>query len=123
MAAGCPPRSDSLGRTYYEAMHWPQAAHWFRRAAVEHSGDDSAVFAMQLYLDSLHVIATRAQPPRSVCLQAIADELPGFRCAFCREEPGRSEQCALIERVAIELDERGFAPAGAGAGCDRASVR
>ncbi|MBX3125611.1 MAG: hypothetical protein KF718_02805 [Polyangiaceae bacterium] len=100
----------TVGRTYFEAMRWSQAAHWFRRAWVEHATDESAVFAAQLYLESLNVIATHARPPREACLQAIADDLPPMRCTLCAHSPANAEACRTLQRIGDELAQRSILP-------------
>ena len=55
-------------RTYYETRHYEEAALAFREMAVNHADSESGVYAAQLYLESLNVLATRAEPGKAACI-------------------------------------------------------
>src|SRR5690606_33227115 len=63
-------------RTYFESQHWEEAALAFRDIAVNHAEHESAVFASQLYLESVNVLGSKAEPPRPTCFDAMGSGVP-----------------------------------------------
>src|SRR5204863_9880419 len=72
------------------------------------------VFAAQLYLECLNVMATRAAPPKPACIDTMADGAPKLRELYCgsgRAAAGKggraradTEQCTTLERVERDLE-------------------
>ncbi|MBI4953059.1 MAG: hypothetical protein HY908_13580 [Myxococcales bacterium] len=92
-------------RSYFEAQHWEEAAIGFRDVALEGAGSEAGVFAAQLYLESLHVLATRVGPARPACLDAMRADLPPLMALYCEGAAGRDngEACLVFRRVAEDL--------------------
>jgi tetratricopeptide (TPR) repeat protein len=93
-------------RTYYEARHWEEAALAFRHIALTHPEHDAGIYAAQLYLESMNVLATRAEPRHRACLDDMANDVPLFVKSFCGS--GRSDvpkdQCDILARVDVGLE-------------------
>jgi hypothetical protein len=49
-------------RTYFEAQHWEEAALGFRDVAINHADNDAAIYAAQLYLESLNIMGAASSP-------------------------------------------------------------
>jgi Tetratricopeptide repeat len=92
-------------RLYYEAQHWEEAALAFRHIALEHAAHDAGVYAAQLELECLNVLATRAEPKKPACIETMATDVPRFQKLYCA---GRSDvdpdQCRILERVGMDLE-------------------
>lgn len=59
-------------RIYYEANMFPEAAVLFKDLAVNHSNDEVAVYAANLYLDSLNAMGSLIEQPRPSCYDDLA---------------------------------------------------
>jgi tetratricopeptide (TPR) repeat protein len=93
-------------RTYYEARHWEEAALGFRHIALEHSKHDAGIYAAQLYLESMNVLGSKAEPPRGACISDMAADVPKFSKLYCgsdRSDVPR-EQCEILARVEVGLE-------------------
>ena len=88
-------------RTYLEAQHWQQAAEAFRDVAFNHADMDAGIYAARLYLESLLVMATKINSPRTSCQTTIADDAPKLLELYCEgtrlEE--NEEQCTVMKRI------------------------
>lgn len=93
-------------RTWYEAQHWEQAALGFRKLALEHPKHEAGIYAAHLYLESLNVLASHAEPPRAACVADMTRDVPVFVRSFCSSPDSDEErsQCAVLERVAVDLE-------------------
>lgn len=100
-----------IGRIYFEYAHYPESARWFLRVADEHADADVSVYGAQLYLESLNVVATHAEPPRPECKQLLGRDAQRFACRWCAK-PDTRELCENLRRIAKEL-------ASDGDGCEK----
>lgn len=92
-------------RTYFEAQHWQEASVAFRDVALNHSDHDSAIYAAQLYLESLNVIGSKSDPPRPACFSDMGDDVGAFLELFCSEAKYQEnkEQCDLLTRIQCDV--------------------
>ena len=92
-------------RTYFEAQHWQEAALAFRDVALNHSDHDSAIYAAQLYLESLNVLGSKSDPPRPACFSDMGDDVGAFLELFCSEAKyeENKEQCDLLTRIQCDV--------------------
>jgi hypothetical protein len=87
----------SIGRTYFEAHHWAEAAFTFHEiASAPYS--ELAPYAAQLSLEALNVLAT---PP---CFELLGAWNEEYHTAMCgrRMHPGDEEMCRELERIRTE---------------------
>jgi len=87
-------------RTYFEAQHWEVAALAFREVAINHSDKDAGIFAAQLYLESINVLGSRAEPPRPECFDDMAKDVPTFIELYCKgakSSEENKEQCETLD--------------------------
>jgi len=93
-------------RTYFEAQHWEEAAIAFRDVALNHSDKDAAIFAAQLYLESVNVLGAKAEPPRTACFDDMARDVPQFIELYCKggsKAEDNKEQCELLTRIQFDI--------------------
>ncbi|HET9953341.1 MAG TPA: tetratricopeptide repeat protein [Polyangiaceae bacterium] len=92
-------------RTYFEAQHWEEAAMAFRDVALNHADKDSGIFAAQLYLESVNVLGSRAEPPRPACFDDMARDVPQFLELYCKGQKleDNKEQCELLTRIQFDI--------------------
>lgn len=92
-------------RTYYEAQHWSEAAIAFRDIALNHADQDAAVYASQLYLESLNVVGAKSEPPRPSCFEEMADDVPKFIELYCTGDQyeDNKENCDLLTRIQCDI--------------------
>ena len=96
-------------RTYFEAQHWPEAAAGFREIALSHAELDAGIYAAQLYLEALNVMATKLAPARGACLDDMGRDVTRFAELYCgdRKQAGaNADQCATLERVARDVERK-----------------
>src|SRR6185436_15216224 len=92
-------------RIYYEAQHWEEAALAFREVALSHSDKDAGIYVVQLYLESINVLGSRAEPLRSGCFDDMADAVPKFLELYCKgsKYEDNKEQCELLTRIKFDI--------------------
>jgi tetratricopeptide (TPR) repeat protein len=93
-------------RIYYETNHFEEASVLFRDIAYNHSSSDLAVFAANLYLDSLNVIGTYSEPPRASCYDEMNDNIEPLFGLYCKTPELReanAELCEVIEQLRCDL--------------------
>ena len=92
-------------RTYFEAQHWEEAAIAFRDVALNHADKDAAIFAAQLYLESVNVLGAKADPPRPACFDDMARDVPQFIELYCKGQKAEDnkEQCELLTRIQFDI--------------------
>ena len=102
-ASPMPPGECHYGiaRIYFEERRYPEAARWFRRVATENAGSDIAVFAAQLYLESLNVLSAHSSPARPECERLMIEGAARFACEYCERADTR-DQCEIFRRVGPE---------------------
>src|SRR6188768_161030 len=92
-------------RTYFEAQHWEEAALAFREVAINHSDKDAGIFAAQLYLESINVLGSRAEPPRPTCFDDMGKDVPVFLELYCKGQKyeDNKEQCETLTRIQFDI--------------------
>ncbi len=93
-------------RLYYEARHWPEAAACFRELVYDHPGDESAVYASQLYLESVHALWKHGGAAGTSCVDDIAADTPRFVDMFCSGDKARSngDVCTVLTKVQCDVE-------------------
>jgi len=93
-------------RTYYEAQHWAEAAAGFRHIALEHSSHEAGIYAAQLYLEALNVLANRSADKRTACIESMGKDVTRFSALYCRapSEDMPAGQCELLARVEVGVE-------------------
>jgi hypothetical protein len=91
-----------IARIHFEAQHWIDAARWFRRLTFEHPDSDSAIYAAQLYLESLNVLGTHTDPRRPSCYEVMRADIDPIACMFCHVKENE-EQCRVLQRIRFDL--------------------
>jgi tetratricopeptide (TPR) repeat protein len=92
-------------RTYFEAQNWEEAALAFRDVAINHSDKDAGIFAAQLYLESINVLGSRAEPPRPECFDDMAKDVPVFLELYCKGNKfeDNKESCETLTRIQFDI--------------------
>jgi hypothetical protein len=92
-------------RTYFESQHWEEAALAFRDVAINHADKDAGIFAAQLYLESVNVLGSRAEPPRPACFDDMAKDVPVFLELYCKGSKfeDNKEQCESLTRIQFDI--------------------
>jgi TolA-binding protein len=92
-------------RTYFESQHWEEAAVAFRDIALNHATHDSAIYAAQLFLESVNVLGSKADPPRPLCYDDLGEDVPAFLELFCADKKyeENKEQCDLLTRIQCDV--------------------
>ncbi len=112
-----PPKSDkeseeqyvevkyARARTYFESQHWEEAALAFREVAINHPDKDAGIFAAQLYLESINVLGSRAEPPRPSCFDDMGKDVPVFLELYCKGQKfeDNKEQCETLTRIQFDI--------------------
>jgi hypothetical protein len=109
--AGCPGEPEpieckyTIARAYFEARHFAEAAPVFRDVARSESNHELAVFAAQLYLESLNVLGSQAEPPRPSCYDAMTADVPVLRASLCgpTPRPADEEFCSTLTRIEMDI--------------------
>ncbi|MEM9193226.1 MAG: tetratricopeptide repeat protein [Myxococcota bacterium] len=89
-------------RIYYEANQFQEAAVLFKDIAWNHRDSELAVYAANLYLDSLNVMGTRIAEPNLQCIRDLGDSidpLDGFYCDTDEAFDQNQELCSVLERL------------------------
>jgi tetratricopeptide (TPR) repeat protein len=92
-------------RTYFEAQHWAEAAIAFRDIALNYKDQDAAVYAGQLYLESLNVLGSKSEPPKPACFTEMTKDVPRFIESFCSGDKyaADKENCDLLTRIQCDI--------------------
>lgn len=92
-------------RTYFEAQHWEEAALGFRDVAIHHADKDAGIYAAQLYLESMNVLGSRAEPPRPSCFSDMGKDVPIFIELYCNaaKAEDNKEQCEILNRIQFDI--------------------
>jgi hypothetical protein len=90
-------------RLYFEARHWPEAAAAFRVPALQRADHEASIYAAQLYLEALNVMASHGTPS---CIDDMARDLPELQGKHCAAGKGKAnaEQCSILGRVRRDVD-------------------
>jgi tetratricopeptide (TPR) repeat protein len=92
-------------RLYFEAQHWEEAGACFKEIAFEHSESDSAVYAAQLYLESINVLTFHGQPNRNRCIDDMIVDVPKFIETFCSGDKMQKNEdtCTILQKVQCDI--------------------
>ncbi|MDP9033469.1 MAG: tetratricopeptide repeat protein [Myxococcota bacterium] len=92
-------------RLYFEAQHWEEAGACFREIAYSHTENDSAVYAAQLYLESINVLMFHGQPNRNSCIDDMISDVPKFIEMFCSGDKMQKneETCTILTKVQCDI--------------------
>ena len=109
--AGCPGEPEpieckyTVARAYFDARHFAEAAVVFREVTRSESNHDLAVTAAQLYLESLNVLGSEAEPPRPSCYEVLAAEVPVLHASLCgpKPRPADEEFCSMLTRIEMDI--------------------
>ncbi len=92
-------------RLYFEAQHWEEAGACFREIAFDHPDNDSAVYAAQLYLESINVLTFHGAPNRNTCIDDMIVDVPKFLDMFCAGDKAQKneETCTILAKVQCDI--------------------
>jgi tetratricopeptide (TPR) repeat protein len=92
-------------RLYFEAQHWEEAGACFKQVAYDHPDNESAVYAAQLYLESINVLTFHGQPNRSTCIDDMITDVPKFIDMFCTGDKlqKNEETCTILTKVQCDI--------------------
>jgi tetratricopeptide (TPR) repeat protein len=92
-------------RLYFEAQHWEEAGACFKEIAYEHADSDSAVYAAQLYLESINVLTFHGMPNRNRCIDEMIVDVPKFLEMFCAGEKAAKNEdtCTILQKVQCDI--------------------
>jgi tetratricopeptide (TPR) repeat protein len=92
-------------RLYFEAQHWEEAAACFKDIAFSYPDNDSAVYAAQLYLESVNVLTFHGLPNRSSCIDDMIVDVPKFLDLFCAGDKAQKndDTCTLLTKVQCDI--------------------
>jgi hypothetical protein len=92
-------------RLYFEAQHWEEAAACFKGIAYDHPDNDSAVYAAQLYLESVNVLTFHGEPNRPSCIDDMITDVPKFLDMFCSGDKAQKNEdtCTLLTKVQCDI--------------------
>ena len=96
----------ALGRTYYEAYHWEEAAEVFRKVSLEYPDMDAGAYAANLYLEAANIMGGKLDPPRPSCYGTMSKDVPAFIGSYCTDakKKDNEEQCDVLFRVQRDFD-------------------
>jgi tetratricopeptide (TPR) repeat protein len=92
-------------RLYFEAQHWDEAAACFKDIAVNESDTDSAIYAAQLYLESINVLTFHGMPNRNTCIDDMIVDVPKFLDLYCAGDKMQKneETCTIFAKVQCDI--------------------
>lgn len=93
-------------RIFYEANHFEEAALLFRDIAWKHRESDLAVYAANLYLDSINALTRRASNTQLACvgeLSAALNPLWGFYCESPTAFSQHGELCKVVQQLRCDV--------------------
>jgi tetratricopeptide (TPR) repeat protein len=92
-------------RLYFEAQHWEEAGACFRDIAYSHPDNDSAVYAAQLYLESINVLTFHGMPNRNTCIDDMIADVPKFIDMFCTGDKmtKNEDTCTILTKVQCDI--------------------
>ena len=95
-------------RTYFENRRWEEAALGFRDVAMNYPDREVGIFAAQLYLESLNIVGTHSDPPRSSCYEDMGKDVPEFIKLYCEggKKAQNEEQCGILFRIQRDIERK-----------------
>ena len=91
-------------RLYFEAQHWEESAACFKDIAYTNT-DENAIYAAQLYLESINVLTFHGLPNRTACLDDMIGDVPKFIDMFCAGDKMAKNQdtCTTLTKVQCDI--------------------
>ncbi len=95
-------------RTYFESRHWEEAAIGFRDVAMNYSDREVGIFSAQLYLESVNIVGSHSDPPRSSCYEDMGKDVPEFIKLYCdgAKKQQNEEQCGILFRIQRDIERK-----------------
>jgi tetratricopeptide (TPR) repeat protein len=93
-------------RIYYESNHFEEASVLFKDITFNHPTSDLAVYAANLYLDSLNVIGSFREPKRPTCYDEMNDSIEPLHGIYCKDEQLKAtneDLCKVVEQLRCDL--------------------
>jgi tetratricopeptide (TPR) repeat protein len=93
-------------RIFYETNHFEEASVIFKDIAFNHKDSELAVFAANLYLDSLNVVGTYSDPARPGCYDDMNETIEPLFGLYCKTEDQKAtnaELCTVLEQLRCDL--------------------
>jgi tetratricopeptide (TPR) repeat protein len=92
-------------RLYFEAQHWEEAGACFKEIAYDNPDSDSAVYAAQLYLESINVLTFHGSPNRNRCIDDMIVDVPKFLDIFCAGDKAAKNEdtCTILQKVQCDI--------------------
>ena len=93
-------------RVYFEMQQWEAAAVGFRDIAINHPSQEAAIYAGQLYLESLNILAASSEPAKPACYDDMSADVPKLVELHCTGAKAKdnTEQCSTLARVQRDLE-------------------
>lgn len=93
-------------RTYFESQQWEESAWAFRDIAINYPQHDAAIYASQLYLESLNILGSKLKPNKPGCYDHMEEDVPVFIKSFCEGEQKEenAEQCSILFRIQRDIE-------------------
>lgn len=90
-------------RLHFEAHRFDLAAKGFRELALE-AKTEVGPYAAQLALESLNLLATRAVPPRTRCVELLAKDNDAYLARYCNPVGSAGEEtCEIFARIRFDV--------------------
>ncbi len=93
-------------RIYYEANRFEEAAALFRDVVDNHGNSELAVYAANLYLDSLNMLGVREPAREEACLGTLVASMDPLWSGFCeatQERSANAELCDIVEQLRCDV--------------------
>ncbi len=98
-----PERSFAVGRVYFEAEHWVEAAKTFRAIAFDHPDSDVGIYASQLYLECLNQLGAHAH--RARCYDDMARDAAALHDVYCAARRSKNEEmCGMLDKIQLDVE-------------------
>jgi hypothetical protein len=90
-------------RVHFEADRFDLAAKGFRELALE-ANSEVGPYAAQLALESLNLLATRAVPPRTACVELLAKDNDAYLARYCKPVGSAGDEtCDAFARIRVDV--------------------
>ncbi|MBI4955328.1 MAG: hypothetical protein HY908_25115 [Myxococcales bacterium] len=95
----------ALGRTFYDARHFAEAAEVFGAILRDHAGAEAAPYAANYHLAALHALALAEGATLGPCTAALERAAGPLYASYCEGERPRGDgaSCALLHRTYVDL--------------------
>lgn len=93
-------------RIFYETNHFEEASVVFRDIAFNHKASELSVYAANLYLDSLNVLASHSNPKRLSCYDEMNTNIEPLHASYCATPEAREahdDLCGVLEQLRCDL--------------------